>query len=207
MTPQQLMERLKQAIPTGLRSVVLYGSAAAGDFLEGVSDYNVLVVIDRLGLEELKALIAPIATWTRDGNAPPLLITPAELSASADAFPIEVFDMRQSHQVLFGSDPLSDLIIDDEHLRLQLERELKGKLLALRQRFVQTQGRPRAITELMTASLSTFLVLFRAALRLFQVDVPVRKLDAMTALAKHISFDPQAFVAVQELKEKTLARR
>ena len=86
-------------------------------------------------------------------------------------------------------------------LGLQLERELKGKLLSLRRRYLQTQGDKQRLKDLMAASLSTFLVLFRAALRLFQAQVPATKIDALTALAQHISFDPLPFRRVYALKE------
>lgn len=203
MTSEQLVEQLKEAMPNGLRSVVLYGSAAAGDSIPGKSDCNVLVVTDRLGSVELEALTKPAAAWGRAGNRPPVLFTATELSSSADTFPIEFSDMRQSRKVLFGDDVLAGVKVHPESLRLQLERELKVKLLRLRERYLLTEGEPRRVLELMTASLSNFLVLFRAALRIYQDDVPARKLDAMRALAVHVGFEPKVFITLQELKEKS----
>jgi predicted nucleotidyltransferase len=201
MTPEQLVEQLKQALPAGLRAVVLYGSAAAGDHLAGKSDYNVLVVADRLGLNELDALAKPAAAWAKAGNRPPLLFTAAELAASADSFPIELLDMQQSRKVLFGDDLLANVKIRPEHLRLQLERDWKAKVLQVREHYLLTGGKPKPVVALMTGSLSTFLVLCRAALRLYRADVPVKKLDALRALAEQIGFDPAVFVTIHELKE------
>ena len=201
MTPEQLAERLKQAMPAGLRAVVLYGSAAAGDHIAGHSDYNVLVVADRLGLAELNALAPTAVAWERAGNRPPVLFTPKELRASADAFPIELLDMQQSRKVLFGDDLLAEIKVNPEHLRLELERELQANLLQVRERYLLTRGKPRQVVNLLGSSLSTFLVLFRAVLRLYRADVPLRKLDALPALAKEIGFDPQVFLTIHELKE------
>lgn len=200
MTPEQFAERLKTALPSGLRSVVLYGSAAAGDFVPGKSSYNVLAVADTLGLTELDALSPPIADWTRAGNEPPLLFTTDQLKTSADAFPIELADIRKSRKTLFGEDFLGGIEIDEDCLRLQLERELKGKLLSLRRHYLQSQGNGDRIAALMARSLSTFLVLVRASLRLFRPEPPAAKLDALAELAKHISFDPKPFRDVHELK-------
>jgi len=204
MTPEQLTERLKQAMPSGLRSVVLYGSAAAGDHLPGRSEYNVLVVADRLGVAELDALAGPARAWAKAGHRPPLLFTPAQLAASADAFPIEILDIQQSHRILFGEDPVAGIRVKPEHLRLELERELKGKLLALRESYLLACGKARRVLDLLTASLSAFLVLFRASLRLYQDDVPAHKLEALRALARHVGFDPKVFLTVQALKEGRL---
>jgi len=207
MKPEELVKQLKQAMPAGLRSVVLYGSAATGDHIEGKSDYNILIVADRLGLAELDALSKPAVAWAKAGNRPPLLFTPQQLKASADVFAIELCDMQQSRKILFGEDLLADITVKPEHLRLELERDLKARLLQLRERYLLTRGKSRLVAELLTSSLSTFLVLFRAALRLYQPDVPARKLDALRALAQHVGFDAQAFLTIYELKERRKTRR
>jgi len=204
MTPEQLVDQLKQAIPAGLRSVILYGSAAAGDHIGGKSDYNVLIAAERLGPAELQSIAAASAGWTKGGNRPPLLFTPDELRRSADSFPIEISDILQSRKILFGEDIMAGVAVKRENLRLQLEMELKGKLLRLREQYLPTRGKPEKVAELLVSSLSTFLVLARAALRLWQDEVPARKHEAMLALARHVHFDPQVFSKVSELKEGRL---
>jgi hypothetical protein len=202
MTPEALVEQVKQAVPGKLRSAVLYGSAVAGDFVPGTSNYNVLLVVDGLGLAELDALSQAAAPWTRAGHRPPLLFTPGQLQASADVFPIELLDMRQSHRMLFGEDPLAGVTTEPEHLRLQLRRELKGRLLALREGYLLTAGRPKRVLQLLTGSVAGFLSLFRAALRLFQEATPPAKTDALKQLAQHIPFDPQPLLDVHDLKHR-----
>jgi predicted nucleotidyltransferase len=206
MTPEKLVDELKQALPNVLRSVVLYGSTAAGDHVAGKSDYNVLVVAERLGVAELNALSSVGVAWAKAGNRPPLLFTPKELARSADVFPIELLDIQDSRKLLFGDDPLTGIKIDHAHLRVQLEHDLKAKLLYLRERYLLTRGKTSPVLDLMTDSLSTFLVLLRAALRLYEGKAPPRKLDATLALAKHISFEPQVFVTVSELKSGSRKR-
>ena len=85
-------------------------------------------------------------------------------------------------------------------MRLQLERELKGHLLTLRERYLLTGRKPRRVAELLTSSVAGFLVLFHAALRVFQEEVPRHKLEALALLATHISFDPQPFREIDALK-------
>jgi hypothetical protein len=55
----------------------------------------------------------------------------------------------------------------------------------------------------MLGSLSTFLVLFRAALRLYQDSVPDTKLEALHALAQHIPFDTAPFERLFEAKQQS----
>ena len=154
MTSEELVEQVKQIIPKKLQSAVLYGSAAAGDFVPETSNFNVLLVIDGLGLEELDALSTPVARWTSAGHRPPLLFARGQLQNSADAFAIELLDMQQSHRVLFGEDPLANITVKQEHLRLQLQRELNEKLLALREGYLLTGGKPEQVAQLLAASVT-----------------------------------------------------
>lgn len=201
MKPEKLTQELEKACGAELKSVILYGSAAAGDHSGKKSDYNVLVVVDQLDINTLNALAKPASAWAQAGNPAPLLFTEERLAKATDVFPIELLDITECHQVLFGSDAVQGLEISTENLRLQIEHELRGALIRLRQSYLLTQGKAKAVVELMTGSLSTFLVLFRAALRLFEESVPQKKFQALEKLAGHLTFDATVFQTVQSLKE------
>jgi hypothetical protein len=203
MNPEKLVEELRQACPAGLKSVVLYGSAAAGDHAGKRSDFNILVVTEELGIGTLDALSTTAAKWARAGNPAPLLFTEERLAQATDVFPIELLDIRECHKILHGENLVKGLEIGTGNLRLQIEHELRGKLIRLRQSYLLTGGKPQAVADLMVESLSTFLVLFRAALRLFEDAVPQKKFEALEKLAAHIGFDAAVFKAVQRLKDGT----
>jgi len=202
MTPEQFVERLQGAMPSGLKSVVLYGSAAAGDFVPGASDYNLLLVAESWSAAELQAIAEVVSQWQRAGNPPPQLFTSADMASSADAFPIEILDLQQSHKILWGTDLLGGIQVSPEHLRSQLEHELKSKLLRLRQRYLAACRDPQRTAGVLMGSLSTFLVLFRAALRLYDNEVPAEKRAALLALSRHVAFDPQPFLTLLDFKER-----
>ncbi len=205
MTPEAFTDKLKEALGDELVSVVLYGSAAAGERSEKYSDFNVLVVCTRLGLDELD-LIAPLAQeWARHGNPPPLLFTWERLKQSSDVFPIELLDIKEGHEMLYGEDVVRELPISQANLRFQLEHELKGKLIQLRESYLLTASKPDEIVDLMIHSLSTFQVLLRATLRFYEINVPRKKRDAVISLAKHVNFDVGIFDEVNDLKDGVLA--
>jgi hypothetical protein len=180
---------------------LLYGSAAAGDdFVAKRSDYNLLVILTALGMPELKRLAKATTPWIKAGNPPPLCFTPERLVQSADVFPIELLDMQDNHQVLFGTDPLVDIQISKSNLRHQLEYELKSKLIVLREEYLATGGDNKIVQKLLVTSLANFLVLFRAALRLHEPTVPPLKLEAMRSLSKRYGFSAQVFETIHELK-------
>jgi hypothetical protein len=203
MTSEQLVQALQQSMGTNLKSVVLYGSAAAGDFVPGISGQDILIIAGELGPAALAAMSAPLLQWEHAGNPLPQFLTSHELASSADVFPIELMDMRQSRRVLFGPDPLAEMKIDMRLYRVQLERELKTRLLLLRRKYLASSGKAEGIAALMAASLSTFMVLLRATLRLYNDSAPAQKSDALDELAKHVQFDPQPFRAVLELRKRS----
>jgi len=201
MKPEAFTEILKKVCGDNLVSVILYGSAVAGDYAGKHSDFNLLVILNRLDFSDLKALTTPTTKWSRKGNPPPLLFTQERLTQSTDVFPIEIMDMKQSHRVLFGENVLDAIEVSQTNLRLQIEHELRAKLITLREQYLLTYGRLKALKTLMIQSLSSFLVLFRATLRLFDQDVPARKMDALKQLAVKLEFDVRPFEQVNALKQ------
>ena len=64
---EEMLHGLRTAVGTDLRSVVLYGSAARGDYEKSTSDLNLLIVLDRLNPATLEQLKGPVTQWERRG--------------------------------------------------------------------------------------------------------------------------------------------
>src|SRR4051812_49866247 len=88
MKLEELVRQLQLAYGGGLRSVVLFGSAVAGEHDPKKSDYNVLVIVDSLPLERLRAVAAGSKAGAEDGKPPPMTVTPDERETSSDIFSI-----------------------------------------------------------------------------------------------------------------------
>ncbi len=200
MTPEILTSELKEICGGNLCSVVLYGSAVAGDSVK-TSDYNVLVVLNSVDAEGLAALTGICSRWAKGGNPAPLLFAKETLPRSADVFPVEFSDIMQTHKMLYGEDPFAGMQIQPANLRLELEHELKNKLILLRERFLRTKGGRKEVDKLLVSSLSAFLTLFKAASRLYGETPPAKKLEGLSLLSRHIKFDDEIFFIVWELKE------
>ena len=196
MTLDELVSQLRAAYGTELRAVVLYGSAAAGEHIPKRSDFNVLVVVDSLGLERLRAAAAVARAWGEGGNYPPLTMTTSEWRGSADIFPMEYADILERHKILYGELPTEGLQVAPRDLRLQLEQEAMGKLLKLRQGVLAAGGDERRLTELLAASLSTIMVIFRAVVRLHGARPAMDNLAVSRAVAEYAGFDAAPFERV-----------
>ena len=196
MTPEELVEQLRSAYGPDLRSVVLYGSAAAGEHIPKRSDYNVLVLVEQLPLERLRAAAAVAQAWGEAGNPPPMTLTIHEWRSSADIFAMEYADIIERHKILHGENPFDGIRVDPKDLRLQLEHEAMGKLLKLRQGVLAAGGDARRQTELLADSFSTIMVIFRAVIRL-EGSVPAKdNLAVSQAVARSARFDAAPFERV-----------
>jgi predicted nucleotidyltransferase len=181
------LTEVDQALGTGY-SAVLYGSAARGDFIPGRSDINLMLVLDQLDPQVLRALSRAFTGWRKGSREPPLILSRAEWARASDAFPIEITDMRLSYQVVRGPDPVQSMQVDRTDLRKALEREFRGKLLRLRQGYATHAPDPKALGMLALQSAATILVLLRGVLTLIGRPVPAEGHELASAAANAIGF-------------------
>jgi len=203
ITPEVYVEKLNEALPDSVHSVILFGSAAAGEHAGKRSDYNLLIITESLGLLELNQIAKVTQGWLSAGNPPPLMFTHERLAESADVFPIEMLDMKQFYKVLHGSDILKDVEVDPVHLRLMIEREIRSLRIQLNQGFIFANGNVGKVGDLVISTISTALVLMRATLRLFSKNIPEHRHDVPAALKEFKEFaelDEDAFTTAYKLK-------
>jgi len=188
-----LIEDLKATHGDNLASVVLYGSAAAGDHVELRSDYNLLIALNRITPEDLRVAQAPMREWQRLGHPLPVYFTVEELSDAADVFPIEFHQMANARMVLYGKDPFELVELSDANLRHQTEYELRSKLIQLRRLYIPASTSTEKLADLMSESLSSFAALFRAVLLLHGQEAPISKPDCVRATVSLLNLDPTPF--------------
>jgi hypothetical protein len=109
---------------------------------------------------------------------------------------MEYADVLERHKVLFGDPKLGGIRVDLKDLRLQLEQEAMGKLIKLRQGVLASGNERKRQVELLAASLSSIMVIFRAFLRLHH-EVPSKDNTAVAdAVATKAGFDAAPFKSV-----------
>src|SRR2546430_482158 len=188
-----LLRDLRATHGDNLSSVVLYGSAAAGDHVELRSDYNLLIALTRITPNDLRLAQAPMREWQRLGHPLPVYFTVEELSDAADVFPIEFYQMERARIVLYGRDPFEFVKLSDANLRHQTEYELRSKLIQLRRLYIPASVSIEKLCDLMSDSLASFAALFRAVLILHGKEAPVAKPDCVRATAKLLRLESEPF--------------
>jgi predicted nucleotidyltransferase len=208
----EFVARIGAVADDNLVSIVLYGSAAEGEFHFGYSDFNLLCVLRDTSFASLEKIADAVEWWRDKKHHPPLVLTPQELKATADVFSIEFIDMKQRYRVLYGEDLLASLEVPMHLHRSQLEYELREKLFLLRQHMLLA-GEDKQRWEVMLHSLSSFTTLFRHVLIEMDTNrghgetgVLARPLerkhsrDAVAELASRLNFDASAFVQLMDIR-------
>jgi hypothetical protein len=198
MTLDEFVAQLRAAYGTALRSVVLYGSAAAGgtEHIAKKSDYNVLIIVDEVPLARLRELSAVARAWRDSGNHPPMTFTEREWRSCSDIFPMEYADILERNRLLYGEDPFGSIAVEHDDLRLQVEREAMGVLLRLRGAVLLAGTDSSEQLKLMTASLSTLMVVFRGILRLAGRKPPHSYSELASEVSSLAGIDAAPFDAV-----------
>ncbi len=195
-----LIDDLRSTHGDNLASVLLYGSAAAGDYIELRSDYNLLIALNRITPEDLRLAQAPVREWQRLGHPLPVYFTVGELDRAADVFPIEFHQMAHARIVLYGHDPFEFVSLSDANLRHQTEYELRNKLIQLRRLYVPASVSIEKLCHLMSDSLTSFASLFHAVMLLHGHEAPVTKPDCVRTTARLLKLDPAPFERIFEFR-------
>jgi hypothetical protein len=198
----EIIADYKNLFGDDLVSIILYGSATGQEYRPGKSDINFMLVLSEEGIEHLDLAFSSVKKWLKRNVAVPLFLTEGYVETSLDAFPIEYLNIQRNYTLVFGKDILKDLEFNPDFLRLQCEREIKGKLILLREKFLQTGGRGKALIEVIEKSLPAFIAIFKALVYLMKgKDLPQEKTGIISAIAEELDIDAGVFEKLLDIKE------
>lgn len=198
----EFIENLKLIYGNDLLSVLLYGSAASGEYTVAYSNINLLVVLKDTGLQNLNK-ISKIILRRKFRALNPLFFTEEYIESSQDVFPIEFLDMKENYSVLFGSDCLKDLRISLKNLRFQCEQELKAKLINIKNIYLRNREK-YILRGLLFKSFTSVMHISRNLLRLKGLTAAYRKEDVLKQLAGEFKIDTGNFCKILIAKQNNL---
>lgn len=174
--PREIFEEIindyRVLFSSDLISIILYGSAVGKDFQPGKSDINFMIVLSDEEIEHIDKAFKTISKWQKRKVAIPLFLTEQYIQTSTDVFPIEYLNFQRNHILVYGKDVLTELSFDPDDVRLQCEREIKGKLLVLRETYLGTEGKGKALRTVIRDSIQAFVAIFTALLFLKDKEIP-----------------------------------
>jgi len=184
-----------------LISIMLYGSATGKDYRPGKSDINFMIVLSEDGIERLDRAFEIVKKWRKRNVAIPLFLTENYVETSMDVFPIEYLNFKSNYVPVYGKDILQDFSFKPEFIRLQCEREIKGKLLLLREVYLETSGKGRALKDVISQSIRAFVAIFEALLYVKGLELPTERIKVIHATAQAFDIDSSVFEKLLDVKD------
>jgi predicted nucleotidyltransferase len=194
-------DKMSKAFGDQLYSMMLFGSAAGGGYIEGKSDINTVVILETARASDLEIIMEAWQKHAGKGISVPLIFERGHVVTSLDTFPIEFSDMKQRHIVLHGTDPLAEAVIEKKNLRYQCEREFKSMLVNLRRGFLTTEGKRENIETLLENSLSSVLAACRGMIWLADREPHDFIVDLLNDLREIYNTDTSAIDRVWRLRK------
>ena len=137
--PQSVQERLDELVQTlktmlaeDLVAVVVFGSAARGDYRAGESNVDLIVIVKADPKEKLAAIGPALSLARFSARIEAMILRADEIPRASDCFPLLYADVARSSVTLFGKSPFDDLVIASAHKRLRIEQELREARIRLR---------------------------------------------------------------------------
>lgn len=199
-TIKKFSEEMESLFGNNILSLALYGSAAGDNFNSKRSDINFLIVLSKIDMGILRRYAGVAKKWRKRKVAIPLILTEDYILSSADVFPIEFLELKDNNILLSGKDMLRGLKVDLKNLRLQVEEQLKGKLLHLRGGFLDSGEDKEYLERLLISSLTAFVPIFRNVLRLMEKGAPISRGTLFRDFCSEVSLDERPFYKAWDLK-------
>lgn len=197
------LDEVLKSYSDNIHSISIFGSALTEDYNPKTSDINSVFVLNKMDLNFLKRFAPLGKKYGKRKIASPLIMTPEYIESSLDVFPVEFFNLKLLHFTVYGEDIFQDLEIRKSDLRYQCERELKSRLIGLRQGYLSSLGNRKILTRSFVDSFSGYIPLFRGIIYLLGKRVPENSADVLATLQEMAGIDTDAFQMVLNIKTKS----
>lgn len=190
----------RAALGTDLVSAFAYGSFATGEYIEGHSNVNLLLVTRRLDAETLKKLAPIAAKWKKFSSLKPLFFSVPELKAYSESFPMEFGDIAENRSLIGGEDVFQKIEPGNARLAEELESELKNRLIKLRQRYMLSGGDEATTRGLLAATAGSLFPVLRAFLRLKKRKPPKQRVRLIEEACRNYRFNRRTLLMAHDLR-------
>jgi predicted nucleotidyltransferase len=134
-----VLRKAREVFNADLLSVVLYGSAAAGQ-MRSTSDVNLLLVLKRLDFSAGERLNETLSVAEAAVGLKAMFLLEAEVADAATAFALKFADITDRHVLLYGRDPFAALAVPRGAKIFRLKQVLLNLVLRMREAFIRSAG-------------------------------------------------------------------
>ncbi len=171
-----MIEKYKQywlAVSKEFESVLGENLIQAGIYNRHLDQGHFFLVVEKDDVSTL-ATLRPILKKIKAKKMPfPLIMSREYILTSLDSFPLEFLNIKYYYESTYSKEDIfANLEFKPSDLRLQMEREVKGKVLLTRQYLLESLGNMKVISELIQVSLLALMPVFKGVLILKDEEIP-----------------------------------
>jgi hypothetical protein len=191
---EPLLTKICNECKESVDSIYLYGSVVTKDFVPKQSTIQSLILFDDFHFPRAKQIQPIVKAHIKNGVSAPLCLAVETLEHSTDTFPLEFSEIKEKHLHVFGeTNRVKDLVIPTENMRLKIEEQIKGKLIRLREVYMEIGDQPKFLIEIMEKTLHDLVPPLRNMLKFLAVDhPPVSTSEVLKQIDEKTEFSSQA---------------
>jgi len=193
----QAVGALRSELGDNLYSCCVYGSAVRGNVIEGVSDINLLIVVNESNSAAHEAIARALGGWPL---IDPFVLGRRGFDRSFRAFAPKFASIQRNYRVMHGADPLAGLKIDTAQERFLCEQAVRNLRLRLVYAFV-TRQQNKAYDKFVVRNITAMFVQFSEVLRLNGTTIPTAFDARVPVLEKEFKVDAQVLRDLLALKK------
>ncbi|MCD6223638.1 MAG: hypothetical protein J7J73_01870 [Deltaproteobacteria bacterium] len=163
---KELIDSLKKKFKEKLICVGLHNIG----FMIEERKNGLLVVIDKMKSDDLHRIKKIYIKYGKK-TSNPIIVDEKFFQNISDVFCIEILQMQENLNILYGKNPLKNIKINRENLRRQCKYELQGKLLTLKSSFLNMYWERKMLHDLLLRSAYNFSLIIKNLLYLKEKEV------------------------------------
>jgi len=185
-TIDAICNNLTSLLSENLYSCVLYGSTVRGNVVAGVSDINLLLVLNESTPSAHAAIADCIQT---DIPVDPFIISRHGMERSFQVFALKFRSIKRHYKVLAGVDPVRGFSVSNERIRFLCEQNLRNLRLRSVHNFINLRKDPKRYFFYIRNLHTVIFTYVSEILRVEGQDVPEQFMQRIAQIEKSLNID------------------
>jgi len=202
---KEFLSQILELYEKDLLSIIVYGSCLSGDFNIKSSDINMIVVYSDLNIADLNQVSKISQKWAKKRNFAPRFLSKRNLINSSKFFQIDILNLKESHEILYGTDLIQEIKINNQDLHWQLSYEFKKIRLRIKQQYWRCSSDKNMMRNILIARFISISHLTKVLLYLKNYEMQHSLKESMLSASKKFDLSEKFILKMFNLKAKSIS--
>lgn len=193
------VEQLSKALDRNLKTLLAYGSSVRGDFQPGLSDINLLILLE-VSTPEAHRVIGECFRGRTEFDL--FVLGQEGLERSMQMFAIKFRSIKRNYRILHGQDFLSSWQPEERVFRFLCEQSLRNRRLRTKRAYIVSMHDPVRFTRHVTSSVPGLFSDLTEALICAGIEMPQKREDRLPIIQKALGPEAEVLTGLLALRKK-----